>query len=68
MIYFDNTFVTATEMIAPCPVIVFNVVNADITAIDPDVFDFDEPTATLTIHTDDLSKDGVVQMLLQAKY
>ena len=67
-VFFDNTMVIETETTAPCPVIIFSVVNSDTSTIDPDVFTFDEPTSTLTIQTDDLLKDGIVSMQLQAKY
>ena len=55
-------------MIAPCPAIALDIINADTTAIDPDVFSFDPSTFAFSIQTDDLSKDGLVDLKIQAKY
>ena len=41
VVFFDNTLVIETETTAPCPVIIFSVVNSDTSTIDPDVFTFD---------------------------
>ena len=57
---------TESETTAPCPGILLSVVNENGVAIDDQVFTFTVVSSLFEVSTNDLAKDGTVDLLLSA--